>query len=209
MKNNNRLEINRTDFYLVSFIGASFALFSVPIIINLGIPIITINVFNVFALVIFFVIFANIALGLAWFIGKKIPIIFQFAKFAAVGAFNTFLDWGILNLLMAITLITSGVGFSIFKGISFTIATISAYFWNKYWTFGAKDKSNKQEVTRFIMISLSGLVINVGLASLIIYIFRDTTLVNSAQLANIAAASATMLSLIWNFVGYKLFVFKK
>jgi len=209
MTQKHRLQISRTDFYLVSFIGASFALFSIPIIINVNISFIQITLLNVFGLVILFTTFANIALALAWFIGKYVPIVFQFAKFGAVGAFNTFLDWGVLNLLMAITGITGGIGFSLFKATSFLIATISAYFWNKYWTFDAQNKSNKKEVTRFIIISLSGFVINVTLASLIIFIFKDTTTVTAGQLANVAAASATLASLVWNFLGYKLFVFKK
>lgn len=209
MENPKRLQINRTDFYLVSFIGASFALFSAPIIINLNLTLITINPLTIAGLVVFFVIFANIALGLAWLVGTRLPIIFQFAKFGAVGAFNTFLDWGTLNLLMAITSIVDGIGFSLFKGCSFIIATIGAYFWNKYWTFNAKEKSNKDEITKFVLISISGFIINVGLASLLIFSFKDTTIVTPPQLANIAAASATVASLIWNFLGYKLFVFKK
>ncbi len=204
-----RSQINRTDFYLVSFIGASFALFSIPIIINLDIPFIDINIINVILLVVFFVIFANIALFFAWFVGKYIPVVFQIAKFGAVGAFNTFLDWGVLNLLIAITGIASGVGFSLFKGTSFIIAAVSAYFWNKYWTFDSKSKSNTQEVGRFILISFSGFVINVGLASLIVALFKDSTSLKIEQLANIAAATATIASLVWNFLGYKLFVFKR
>lgn len=209
MEQAKRLQINRTDFYLVSFIGASFALFSVPILINLNISPIPITFTSVIILMIFFVIFANIALGVAGLIGKYIPVIFQIAKFAAVGAFNTFLDWGVLNLLIAITGIASGIGFSFFKGISFIIAAISAYFWNKYWTFDSEKKSDKEEVGRFILISVSGFIINVGLASLIIFLFKTTTLVTPEQLANIAAACATLASLVWNFLGYKLFVFKK
>lgn len=209
MEQAKRLQINRTDFYLVSFIGASFALFSVPILINLNISPIPITFTSVIILMIFFVIFANIALGVAGLIGKYIPVIFQIAKFAAVGAFNTFLDWGVLNLLIAITGIASGIGFSFFKGISFIIAAISAYFWNKYWTFDSEKKSDKEEVGRFILISVSGFIINVGLASLIIFLFKTTTFVTPEQLANIAAACATLASLVWNFLGYKLFVFKK
>jgi putative flippase GtrA len=204
-----QLPISRTDFYLVSFIGISFALFSIPILTNLHIPFITITPSFVFFLVLFFVVFANIALALAWFIGTYIPLIFQFAKFGAVGAFNTFLDWGVLNLLIVITGIAGGIGFSLFKGLSFIIAAASAYFWNKYWTFDAKNKSNVQEVTKFITISVSGFLINVGLASLIVFFFTKTTLITPEQLANIAAAVATLASLVWNFFGYKFFVFKK
>ncbi len=209
MKNSERLQISRVDFYLVSFIGVSFALFSVPIIINIDIPFITISPLVIIGLVIFFVVFANIALGLAWLASTRLPIIFQFAKFGAVGAFNTFLDWGVLNLLITITGIAGGIGFSLFKATSFTISTIGAYFWNKYWTFEAKEKSSESEITKFILISGGGFVINVGLASLLVFLFKNTTFVTSPQLANIATASATIASLIWNFFGYKLFVFKK
>ncbi|XLQ20349.1 MAG: GtrA family protein [Candidatus Moraniibacteriota bacterium] len=204
-----RLNVNRKDFYLVSFIGASFALFAVPIIINLNISFIPINIFNVLLLVFFFTIFANLALGLAYLIGQKIPIVFQLAKFGAVGAFNTFLDWGVLNLLIAMTGIATGLGFSLFKGISFAIAAAGAFFWNKYWTFNSKKKSDKEEVGRFILISASGFLINVGLASLIMYLFKNSTPLTIEQLANISAATATLASLVWNFIGYKLFVFKK
>ncbi|MEN8252428.1 MAG: GtrA family protein [Patescibacteria group bacterium] len=204
-----RPEINRTDFYLVSFIGFSFALFSIPIIINLNIHFFTLNITSVLTLIIFFVLLANIALWIAWLISKYVPIAFQIAKFAAVGAFNTFFDWGVLNLLIAMTGIATGLGFSIFKSISFVLAATGAYFWNKYWTFDAKEKPTKEEIVKFIIVSVSGFIINVGLASLIVTIFQDATPLTKEQLANVAAASATFASLIWNFVGYKLFVFKK
>jgi putative flippase GtrA len=203
------LHVTRKDFYLVSIIGASFALLSVPILLNLNISPIPINFINILILTLFFVVFANIALGISVIIGKYIPIVFQIAKFGAVGAFNTFLDWGVLNLLILITGIASGIGFSIFKGISFIIAAISAFYWNKYWTFESKQKTDTAEVGRFVGISVSGFIINVGLASLIIFLFKTTTLVTPEQLANIAAACATLASLVWNFLGYKLFVFKK
>lgn len=204
-----QLLISSKDFYLVSFIGIAFALFAIPILVNLHISFIVITPIFVIGLMVFFAIFANLALALAWFVGKYIPVVFQFAKFAAVGAFNTFFDWGVLNLLIVITGIASGLGFSIFKGASFFAATIGAYFWNKYWTFEAKNKSNKGEVAKFILVSLSGFVINVGLASLIVFFFTSSSTFMPTQLANIAAASATLASLIWNFFGYKFFVFKK
>jgi putative flippase GtrA len=209
MEQKQRLQINRMDFYLVSFIGASFALFSIPILLNLENSPVPVSALNILLLMLFFVFFANIALGIAALISKFVPIIFQIAKFAAVGAFNTFLDWGVLNLLIVITGIADGIGFSLFKGTSFILAAISAYFWNKYWTFNSKEKTSKQEVGRFISVSIIGFIINVALASLIIFIFHKTTAITPEQLANVAAACATLASLVWNFLGYKLFVFKK
>lgn len=204
--------LTKKDYYLVSLIGFSFALFSVPIIKNLdleslqGFPM---NFRNIVLLVVFFVVFANFALYIASVINKKVKIALQFAKFAAVGAFNTFLDWGVLNLLIMVTGIASGPAYSGFKGISFIIAAISAYFWNKYWTFDSKQETNSEEIVKFSVVTGIGFLINVSLASLIVFVFKGTTVVTPEQLANLGAAVATVVSLVWNFIGYKIFVFKK
>lgn len=204
--------LTKKDYYLVSVIGLFFALFSVPIIKNLDLEILrgfVLNFRNIFLLVIFFIIFANLALYIASVIDKKIKIALQFAKFGAVGAFNTFLDWGVLNLLIMITGIAGGSAYSGFKGISFIIAAVSAYFWNKYWTFDSKQDTSSEEIFKFSVVTGIGFVINVSLASLIVYIFTGTEVVTPEQLANLGAAAATIISLVWNFIGYKIFVFKK
>jgi len=200
---------SRADYLIISFIGIFFALFSIPILKNIELPFLTVNFATILFLVVFFTVFANIALWIASLIGKWIPVAFQFAKFGAIGAFNTFLDWGILNILIAITGIATGLGFSSFKGISFIIATISSYFWNKYWTFKSKKSSTGDEVKKFLSVSFVGLLINIGMASLIVFSFHSSDITSPERIANIGAAVATIVSLIWNFVGYKLWVFKK
>ena len=54
----------------------------------------------------------------AQFIGRKIPALFQLAKFVLVGALNTFVDLGILNLLMIIFAVSAGWFYSLFKATS-------------------------------------------------------------------------------------------
>jgi len=61
----------------------------------------------------------------------------------------------------------------------------------------------------FVVVSIIGLLINSGLV-----VVLSTALVNVAGLPtdlvkNVAKALATGVSLIWNFLGYKLIVFKK
>ena len=190
--------LTKKDYLLVSIIGACFALFSVPILKNLDLFILEqfpFTIQNILILVIFFATFANSALWIASIINKKVSVALQFAKFGAVGAFNTFLDWGVLNILMLITGLVAGPAYSLFKGISFIIAAISAYFWNKHWTFDSKKKADSKEVLRFITVTVIGGIINIS--------------ISTKQLANIGAALATIISLIWNFIGYKIFVFKK
>ena len=58
----------------------------------------------------------------------------------------------------------------------------------------------------FFIVTLIGLGINVWLISLV---SSSVHLTHSDLDKNIAAAVATCVSLIWNFIGYKLIVFKK
>jgi len=204
-----KIILSKKDYILISIIGFSFALFSIPILKNIDLPFIKIDAFFVALLITFFTIFAVFALWIASLIGRMLPVAFQFAKFGAIGAFNTFLDWGILNSLIALTGFATGVHYAIFKGFSFSIATISSYFWNKYWTFESTQETDASEVGKFIFISLIGVLINVGLASLVVASLTPMHIMSPARLANLGAATATIVSLFWNFIGYKIWVFKK
>jgi putative flippase GtrA len=71
------------------------------------------------------------------FINKKFPWFFQFFKFGIIGAFNTFLSVGILDLLYF-----SGVDKQLANFIAFVISVINAYFWNSKWVFKEKGTYN-------------------------------------------------------------------
>ncbi len=196
----------KKDYFYVAIIGACFALFSFAIIPNI-IPSVQIGLLFKFLIVVIVTLLAIIALWIAGKIAKKLPITLQLAKFAAVGAFNTFLDWGVLNALISLTAIAGGATYSLFKGASFIIANIGSYFWNRAWTFETSGKATGQEYGKFFVVSLVGLVINIGLASIIVNLIGPQGGLNEAQWANVGALVATLASLIWNFVGYKFFVF--
>jgi len=133
----------------------------------------------------------------------------QFSRFVVIGLINTALDFAILNFLMWWTGIYSGIWLVSLNMISFSIAVINSYYWNKRWTFKDKDKIEAKEFSQFILVTLVGLFINSSI------IYGITTLVSPIfgipleLWANLAKVAATGISLIWNFVGYKLFVFKK
>lgn len=137
------------------------------------------------------------------------PFFFQLSKFGVVGISNTAIDFGILNLLIMVTGIYAGIAYSIFKIISFLGATVNSYLWNKFWSFEDHSRDDlKEEFLKFITVSGIGIVINVGVASLINMVgpYGD---IDPKGWANISAAIATITVLTWNFLGYKLFVFKK
>ncbi|HEY4498026.1 MAG TPA: GtrA family protein [Candidatus Paceibacterota bacterium] len=142
------------------------------------------------------------------FLSRWLQILWQIGKFGVVGGLNTFVDFGILNLLILVAGVAAGLWFGVFKGISFTVAVINSYFWNKYWTFEAASKK-KTEFVEFLVVSLFGLGINVGVATLAVNVIGPLGNLGPVLWANIAAFLATLAALTWNFIGYKFIVFKK
>ncbi len=182
------------------------AVFLVPTLINTGyyykIPFINLILF------ILLPILTVIGMSVANFIGRRILLIWQFAKFSLVGVLNTAIDFGVLNLLIFLTDITKGIGIFFIAGASFSAATINSYFWNRDFTFGSKQKAAKS-FPIFAAVTVIGLLINSTLVYLLsTYIFPK--FISSATLVpNLAKLFATFVALFWNFAGYKLVVFKK
>lgn len=147
---------------------------------------------------------------------EKYPIIGQFVRFGLIGGLNTGVDLAILNILMFLTSIYAGTGYSFFKAVSFCFAATFSYFMNKRWAFKDNSKSKQaQKFSQFFAVSLVGAVINVGIAtSVVVYIKplvgNEFLIPISDQLwGTIGALGGTAVGLIWNFFGYKLLVFKK
>lgn len=134
----------------------------------------------------------------------------QFSKFVAVGLLNTGIDFALLNILMAATGITSGVGIGILNTVSFTAATLNSYLLNKRWTFGDRDKTDaRKKFIQFVAVSAIGAAINGGTVYLVSTFVPPVFGMTPQLWANVAKIFATGFSLTWNFLGYKFFVFKR
>ena len=159
--------------------------------------------------VVLFVIFPIVCVAgmqIAHRIGKKYSFLWQIAKFGFVGVLNTAIDFGVFNALIALTSITASAAIIGINVLSFSVAVINSYFWNKQWVFTAGKKGN---FITFFVVTLIGLFINTGTVYVLTnYLGPDSTSPQT-QWANLAKVIATCFSLIWNFVGYKLIVFKK
>ena len=201
--------ITKKDYLLVSIVGFFFGLLLLPVLNNIKLFSTGITFSKAFLIVFGFTIFANLALWIASIMARWLPIVLQLAKFAAIGALNTLLDLGILNVLIFATGIAFGYWYSVFKGISFVVANVNSYFWNKRWTFGSSGGANVKEFGQFLAVGIVGFGINIGIASLIVNFVGAPENFSPERWANIGALSATVISLVWNFVGYKLIVFKK
>jgi putative flippase GtrA len=201
--------IGKKDYLIVSIVGFFVGLLLLPVLKNLKLPFLKLNFGSGLLIVIGFAIFAILALLAVSLLSRRIPVLLQFAKFAAIGALNTLLDLGVLNILIFASGIALGYWYSLFKAISFIIANINSYFWNKYWTFGSGGRASVKEFSQFLMVSVVGFGINIGTASLVVNVIGAPENFSPERWANIGAVSATIISLIWNFIGYKFFVFKK
>jgi putative flippase GtrA len=165
-------------------------------------------------------IISLICLWLAYLIGKKLPFVFQVAKFVLIGALATVVDlelfelsvwlFSIASLTTTVSALSSAGVLIASKGASFFLATCAKYWGNKYWAFEKSEKENwKKEMVKFFMITLVGLILDVGFFFYFSKILGpqfgtplEVWVKLSVILAAIAAAS-------WNFLGYKFFVFKK
>ena len=152
----------------------------------------------------------------ASFVGKKFPIFLQAAKFLLVGVLNTFADLGVFNFLLFLTNVdveTSGIFPTVFKGVSFLVAVLNSYFWNKHWTFKAKVMTQKgdarKEFGKFFAVSAVGVLINIGTFHIAVRIIGPQFGITPELWANVGALAGVFLIMTWNFLAYKLIVFHK
>ena len=184
------------------------------------------ELYEQFALFVIPFFFIATPLGLAIakrlsLVSQKLALIWQIAKFGVIGVLNTFVDLGILSFLGfwlsretgldTKTIAIWGLTFySLFKSFSFIVANINSFYWNKYWTFEINaEKKSGTEFTQFFFVSLVGFLLNVFVAS---FVFKSVPAIiglNVEQWGLIGALAGTAVGLIWNFLGYKLWVFKK
>jgi putative flippase GtrA len=131
-------------------------------------------------------------------------------RFAVVGVINTAISFAILNLLSVITGVKSGGHIVYLSVIAFICATTNSYYMNKNWSFHDTDNShNGRKVSLFLLVS----VIGAGINSLVVYLITTHVAamfgLSQTLWLNVANLCATGVALIWNFTGYRLFVFKE
>jgi putative flippase GtrA len=198
--------MTKKDWKAILIIGAAIGLLVQPILANV-LASVRLTITECVGIFVFFTLFAPFALWVCALIAKAWKAFYQFGQFAAVGTLNSFIDIGVFNLetfLYGTSFISTPL-FALFKAISFLCATTNSFFWNRNWTFGSKDKVNAGEVTGFYTIALIGWAMNVGVATLVKSVGPETKL----WVDIVAPLVGILVTFIWNFLGYKYFVFKK
>jgi len=207
MTDKKGITLKRSDIVYAAINGLIFGAL-IPIVLNnLGVQI---NLARYLVIAIGFMVLAAVGVYIGYWLSRFLGFFFQLAKFGAVGAANFAVDFGVLNLLIFTTGTANGWGFTLFKSISFIVAVTNSFFWNKMWTFGKKGQNNAgREFAQFLLVSVIGLLLNAGIASLIVNVIGPLGAIGLKTWANIGTAAASILVLVWNFLGYKFLVFKK
>jgi putative flippase GtrA len=121
---------------------------------------------------------------------------FQLLRFSIVGVSGYLLNVGIF----AVCLHVMGIDYRLSSVLAYVLSGINNFWWNRHWTFAAKQDHPMVQWLRFVLVSL--------LAYGFTYIVL-VTLVSDAGVVKVAAqaiavAAATPLS----FLGNKLWSFK-
>lgn len=196
----------------------------------------------------------------------------QGVRFLGIGFLNTAVDFAVINFLATLFGIYEGAGLAVLNIISFSLAVIHSYYWNKNWAFvsssseklfeniakfiaaaalggvvvlaafygsneeygaafyislililtvgelilwkwldlsGLSSSSYSRELLFFFVVSVIGALINTGIITLATSYVDPLFGMNEKLWLNFAKAAATGISLVWNFVGYKVLVFKR
>jgi putative flippase GtrA len=140
----------------------------------------------------------------------------RFSKFLVVGVTGFIVDFGVFNLLL------KALNFPpvLAQAISFTLAAINNFTWNRYWTYpDSRSKPILRQFGMFFVLSVIGLLIRTPIFALfsdpmvalvetmqygvfagLIGFVTNTLHISIEQLGlNLALAVAVLVVLFWNF----------
>jgi len=205
------MNILKKDYIVAAIAGFYTALLLLPTFKNIDVGFDNLYVALLFAIPVLWII----GLTVAYFLSKLAPFFYQFGKFVVVGFANTAIDFGVLNLLSIAVQRTSGFLLGGVNLPGFVLAAVHSYFWNKFWVFPSsaeasegKKKPDYSDFFTFLLVILVGVFINGAIVIFVTTYIDPKFGLTPERWLNIAKAAATALSLVWNFVGFKLFVFK-
>ena len=150
---------------------------------------------------------------------KQRKSLMEFVKFIVVGVMNTAVDWiafAILNGLLRVMYVPA-------KVVSYMLGVANSYLFNSIWTFRHARKRTALEVVLFIAVN----AFTIGVAICIMYVCQNWLGVTEEAVARFKQYSpilenmgfltagfvsnmiATPFTMVINFIGSKIFVFKE
>lgn len=138
----------------------------------------------------------------AFYSQNRVEIV-RFAKFGIVGTIGAVVDFTMLNLgyrVFGLPLVAANT-------LSFTLAVLSNFTWNRLWTFPeSRTRPIRSQLPQFALVNVVGLVINnlilIGLQAVF------STIVGDPWDYNLAKAVAIVIVLFWNFGANRLWTYR-
>lgn len=119
------------------------------------------------------------------------------SKFAAIGVLNTGIDIAIFAALVYALRWPSLPA----QCVSYFLAFLNSYWWNRRWTFGMRERGSARELLKFAAVNALSFLCATG------------ALVAAEQAAGLAPIAAKLVSvaasLAVNYAGSKLWVFRQ
>lgn len=134
----------------------------------------------------------------------------QLIKYCIVGGSSTVIDMGVYWLLSLVC--PAFIPWYVLKSVSFCFGVTNGFFWNRHWTFRARDLgSSRQQYPKFVATNLVGLILNLALTKVFLF-FLTGKLVHAtnppARTVILASLCALPLIVIWNFTASRLWTFR-
>lgn len=138
----------------------------------------------------------------------------RFIRFAIVGVIGAIADFGIFNLLLALTSIQAVWA----SAISFVVAVLSNFFWNRHWTYpDAREKTFARQLFQFAIVSLLGLGIRIGMFAVLenfliavsAHLFPSDFLSPQFIGHNATLAFAILVVMLWNFFANRFWTYNE
>ncbi len=120
----------------------------------------------------------------------------QFVRFGAVGASGYAVNLGVFAFCVHVL----AIDYRVSAVVAFVISVANNFWWNRHWTFGAKQDHPMVQGARFFAVSLLAF----GFSYLVLVGLVSGVGLSKVMAQAIAIAAATPL----NFVGQKLWSFR-
>jgi putative flippase GtrA len=120
----------------------------------------------------------------------------QFVRFAAVGASG----YAVNLVVFALCVHGLKIDYHVASVAAFTVSVVNNFWWNRHWTFDAKQAHPAQQAAKFFAVSL----VAFGFSYVVLVALVNGTGMEKVFAQAIAVAAATPLS----FIGQKLWSFR-
>lgn len=143
----------------------------------------------------------------------------KFIKFGLIGVLNTLVDFVVfyfMNKLIGDGPTVVALGMTLVMGpyisnfVSYVVANVHSFLWNKFWTFKKKERITRQEAIRYIITSVGYVVVSSICLAVFMPLLEAMPLPGglAANIPLLAKIPTAGITIFYNYLMNKFWVFK-